>query len=96
MAFAGKRRIGTPAMKIPVARIASVTQMGASPPPQMLKKIEKLIAQLGAESYVDREKAQKELIAMGKSVVPILKKHLNNPDPEIRQRLQEIIKALGG
>ena len=42
----------------------------------MLKKIEKLIAQLGAESYVDREKAQKELIAIGKNIAELLKKYL--------------------
>lgn len=77
-------------------QIASINRATADPPAEMLEKVEKLIAQLGAESYVDREKAQKELIAMGKSIAPILKKHLNNRDPEIRQRLEEIIKTLGG
>ena len=87
---------GGPALKIPVAKIATITQPDASPPPELLQRIEKLIAQLGAESYLDREKAQKALIAMGKSIAGILKKHLNNPDLEIRQRLEQIIKALGG
>ncbi len=83
-------------LKVPAAKIANVTQPGASAPREMLEKIEKLIAQLGAESYLDREKAQKDLIAMGNSIGPILKKHLKNPDPEVRHRLGEIIKALGG
>ena len=34
---------------------------------------------------------------MGKSIVPLLKKYLaETRDPEIRQRLEEIIKTLGG
>jgi len=86
-----------PTVKLPVAQIAQITRKTAVPRPEILKKIEKRIAQLGAESYVDREKVQKELIAMGKSIVPLLKKYLaETRDPEIRQRLQEIIKALGG
>ena len=86
-----------PTVKLPVAQIAQITRKIAMPPSEVIKKIEKRIAQLGAESYVDREKGQKELIAMGKSIVPLLKKYLaETRDPEIRQRLQEIIKALGG
>ena len=88
---------GGPTVKAKAAQIASITRSVAEPPPKVLKKIEKLVAQLGAESYVDREKAQKELIAMGKSIVPLLKKYLaETRDPEIRQRLEEIIKTLGG
>ena len=86
-----------PSVKVTAAQIASITSSSAQPPPEILKKIEKRVAQLGAESYLDREKAQEELIAMGKSIVPLLKKYLaETRDPEIRQRLQEIIKALGG
>lgn len=86
-----------PTVKVNSRQIVSITRSVASPPPEMLKKIEKLIAQLGAESYVDREKAQKELIAMGKNIAGLLKKYLaETRDPEIRQRLGEIIKALGG
>lgn len=86
-----------PTVKANSRQIVSITRSVASPPPEMLKKIEKLIAQLGAESYVDREKAQKALIAMGKNIAELLKKYLaETRDPEIRQRLEQIIKALGG
>jgi len=85
-----------PTVKAKTTQIASITSTSALLPPEVLKKIEKLIAQLGAESYVDREKAQKDLIAMGKSIAGILKKHVNSPDPEVRQRIEQIIKALGG
>ena len=88
---------GGPTVNVPPSSILSAVNPSPSPPPEMLKKLEKRIAQLGAESYLDREKAQKDLIAMGKSIVPLLKKYLaETRDPEIRQRLQEIIKALGG
>jgi len=88
---------GGPTVKVKTTQIASITQTSALPPPKLLQRIEKLVAQLGAESYLDREKGQKELIAMGKSIAGLLKKYLaETRDPEIRQRLQEIIKILGG
>jgi hypothetical protein len=59
-------------------------------------EIEKLIAQLGAESYEDRQAASKKLRELGKSISPLLRKHLTNSDPEVRQRIEDILEQLGG
>jgi hypothetical protein len=87
---------GGPTVNVLPTSILSAVNPTPSPPPEALKKIEKLVAQLGAESYLDREKAQKALIAMGKSIVPLLKKYLaETRDPEIRQRIQAVLEQLG-
>lgn len=77
------------------AKIASITQPDASPRTKAREKVERLVAQLGAESYKDHEAAQKALVKMGKSIVPLLKPYLKSPDPEIRQRIQDILEQLG-
>jgi hypothetical protein len=81
-----------PRVSLMTTRIASITQ--PSPPlgPKARKKAEELIAQLAAESYADREAAAKELLKMGKSIVPLLKKHLAGRDPELRQRIEDILE----
>jgi hypothetical protein len=84
-----------PVIKIDPSQITSLVRSLALPPKLILTKVEKLVAQLGAESYRDRQAAQEELIRMGKTIIPILKKHTANMDPEIRQRIQEILDKLG-
>lgn len=83
-------------MKISTAQLVSITQTTSLPTDEAVKKAEQWIARLGAESYLDREKATEELSKLGDSVVPTLRKHLKESDPEVRQRLQRVIEKLGG
>lgn len=85
---------GGPALKLPVAQIASITRPYALPPPQTVKKIEKLIALLGAAAYADREQAEKQLIRIGAAAKPILERHLKDTDPEVRLRIRRILEKL--
>ena len=80
---------------LPVAKITSITCPQAIPPKAMRLKIEKLIAQLGAEGYKDREAAATALVSMGKGIIPLIKRHLSNKDPEIRQRIEDVLEQLG-
>ena len=80
---------------LPVAKISSITCPQAIPPKDMRLKIEKLIAQLGAEGYKDREAAAAALVGMGKGIIPLIKRHLSNKDPEIRQRIEDVLEQLG-
>ncbi|MCD4823796.1 MAG: HEAT repeat domain-containing protein [Phycisphaerae bacterium] len=83
-----------PTVLISPAQIASLEQTNALPPGHVVKDITKLVAQLGSESYKDRKAAQDTLTKMGAEVIPILKKHANSKDPEIRQRIAEILETL--
>ena len=86
-----------PTVSVPPASILSAVNPMPEPPPEMLEKIAKLVAQLGAESYKDRQAAEEALVKMGKGIAGILKRSLKaESDPEIRLRLERITKAPGG
>jgi len=79
-------------LKIHAGQFVSISCPLPLPPTAARAEVEKLIAQLGAESYSDRQKASKKLLSMGKSIAPMLKKHLSSGDPEVRQRIEDIIE----
>lgn len=56
--------------------------------------LDKLVQQLGSEEFKQREQAQKEILLMGKNVLPQLRPMLNSDDPEIRMRLTTIMNQL--
>lgn len=84
-----------PTVNVATARITSFDQPTALPPANIIRDVTDLVVQLGAESYKDRKDAQDKLLKIGPAVVPILKKHLKNKDPEIRQRIKDILEQLG-
>jgi hypothetical protein len=57
-------------------------------------RVRALVKQLGADTFKDREAAQKELSAMPRSVVPALREFENTKDPEIKERLQATIHTI--
>jgi len=82
-------------LKIYAGQFVSITCPLPLPPQAARSEVEKLVAQLGAESYEDRQAATKKLVEMGKSILPILKDHLKTGDPEVRQRIEDVIEQLG-
>jgi hypothetical protein len=89
-------RIGPdgPTLEVPVGQIASIARSSALPPPAVIRRIEKLVAQLGAARYVDRERATAELKGLGPAIVLVLRRHGEHPDPEVRIRIGELLKEL--
>ncbi len=83
-------------LNVHVGQVQAIVRSQALPPDDVRKRVEQLVAQLGAESYRDREAAMKALLKMGAGVAPLLKKHAANDDPEVRQRIEEILERLGG
>jgi hypothetical protein len=57
-------------------------------------EIEKLISLLGDDNWQVREKATKDLIAIGKPVMSLVKKALDNTDPEIVLRAHSILDKI--
>lgn len=85
-----------PTIELYAGQCEQIIRTQTDPPNFVLEKVQKLIAQLGAESYKDRQAASDALVELGKGIVPLLRKHLNDSDPEVRQRLQDVIEKLGG
>ena len=82
---------GAATVRVSPAHVRSITCPYAVSGPDVLARAKKLIAQLAAESYADRETATKELLKMGKGIAGLLGKHANSPDPEVRQRIEGIL-----
>jgi len=85
-----------PTLDLYIGLCVEITRSQALPPKEIRDKLQKLLGQLGAESYKDRQAASEELLKMGKGIVPILQKHLSASDPEVRQRIEDVIEKLGG
>jgi len=58
-------------------------------------RIKTLIRELGADSFKVREKASKQLVAIGARVRPLLQAALKDSDPEIARRAQECLNHIG-
>ncbi len=84
-----------PTIKLNAAQIVSIASPETLPPDEMVAEARKHIACLGRESFKDRQEATEKLIKMGKPVAPLLRKHLSDTDPEVRQRIEQIIEAIG-
>jgi len=81
-------------LKINPMQFTLIEYPQALPPDKMVLEAKRLIALLGAESYKDRKKATDALILMGRAILPVLKKKLLDPDPEVQQRLEKIIEEI--
>ena len=84
-----------PTLKIPLSQVVSLSRSKVSIPDDVRKKVEQLVARLGAESYKDRTAAMEELAKMGAAIIPLLQKYVDDADPEVRQRIGEILDKLG-
>jgi hypothetical protein len=62
------------------------------PSDQMLERIKTIVQQLGADDWKVRDQAQADLVAMGATVVPVLKKLRPDEGPEAQQRIDAIVK----
>jgi hypothetical protein len=82
-----------------VARLTPLLKFAdkKSPPPEAdSQKIAKLIRLLGDSSFAVREKASKDLVALGESAVPFLQKAQKNPDLEVARRSERCLAIICG
>jgi len=59
--------------------------------PRIKDEVQRLVAELGADDYSQREKAEKRLAELGRLAVPVLKTVLNSADPEVAYRAERIL-----
>ncbi len=65
----------------------------AAPPPRPLspEALAGLIRQLGADEFVAREAASRQLLLVGRSALPTLRREVADADPEVRQRCKDLV-----
>jgi len=84
-----------PTLHVSPVQMVSVTCPNALPPDRIIRKARMLIARLAAESLADRRDAQEKLIQLGEGIAPLLRENANTTDPEVRQRIVDILDAIG-
>jgi len=85
-----------PELTIAVGQCNSIERGLAASPKRMAENLAKLINKLGSKSYAERQQASLELLRLGKGIVPTLKTQLKDiTDPEIRHRIEDVLKKLG-
>jgi hypothetical protein len=64
-------------------------------PPEQARRVRALIDQLAAPAFAVRERATRELLALGPQVAGLLRQlGLGHPDEEVRRRVQAILRKL--
>ncbi|MFP4140856.1 MAG: hypothetical protein ACOCZU_07410 [Planctomycetota bacterium] len=90
------RIAGGPVLDLYPNQCTSIIRSQTMPHTKILKEIETLVAQLGAESYADRQAATELLKKLGPGTIPLLKRFKQrSKDPEIRHRLESVLETLG-
>jgi hypothetical protein len=56
--------------------------------------IQKLVRQLGDESYAMREEASLRLVELGAAALPLLRQAVKDPDPEVVRRAEECLRQI--
>mgnify|MGYP001611677678 FL=1 len=80
--------------------IASLPGENQHPPPgvggadQDLSRVDALVKQLGASEYNVRSAAEESLRKFTDSILPVLEKHRDSDDPEVRPRIRRIIEHI--
>jgi hypothetical protein len=69
---------------------------GAADPPSAAPDLSRRVAQLGADDFDHRNDAEKRLIALGTSVLPILEALEPFGDPEVELRVLRLRRVVGG
>ena len=84
-----------PELNLHAEHIVAIQRNDALPPTATVKLVEKYVAMLSAANYKDREESQEALIGMGPTIAPLLTGHIKDPDPEVRQRIRNVLEKLG-
>ncbi|MFP4053034.1 MAG: hypothetical protein ACLFV7_04125 [Phycisphaerae bacterium] len=91
------RIAGGPKINLYPNQCLSIVRSHTLPQAKIVKRVEQLVAQLGGEAYLDREAATEELKKLGPGARPLVEKfYKHSRDPEIRQRLEDVLETLQG
>jgi hypothetical protein len=79
---------------VPVALVERYEQPEPQPAASMVERVKAAVAELNAEDWKQRDRAEAELKAMGPVVAPVLKSLRAAQPPEAQQRIDQILTAI--
>ena len=81
-------------LKVPVANVVKYEQPQPQPSATMVEKIKEFVAELNADDWKKRDRAQAQLVQMGQAAATVLKQVRDAQPPEAQQRIDAILKEL--
>jgi len=84
-----------PKLSLHAEQFVRIVRPRPVPPKETRRLVEELVGRLGSESYRDRQEATEKLMQI-QGIRSLLVKHLTHSDPEVRQRVEEILEKAGG
>jgi hypothetical protein len=81
-------------VSVPVALVDEYNQPQPAPDAGMIEKIKASVAQLNADDWKTRDRAQAELTTMGSVVISTLKEMRPSQPPEAQQRIDQILSSV--
>jgi hypothetical protein len=81
-------------VKIPMALIDHYSNPQPQPSALMVERIKTIVADLSADDWKQRDRAEAQLIAMGPIVSGVLKGMSGSVPPEAQQRIGSVLKQL--
>lgn len=84
---------------VPLLLLAMVAECEAQPPdtqPVSDEEIERLIQQLGADTFIERQDAHRKLTEIGKPAIAAVKHAMDHGSPEVRGRAKAIFNQMFG
>ncbi|CAN5704343.1 hypothetical protein BH09PLA1_BH09PLA1_08200 [soil metagenome] len=81
-------------IKVPVMMIEQYSQPLPQPSSAMIDQIKKLVGELGADDWKQREQAESQLSSMGVAVIATLKQMRPEVGPEAQQRIDSVLRQV--
>ena len=81
-------------MKVPVALVEEYHQPYPQPSDAVIKKTKDLVAQLNADDWKERDRAETQLVGLGPIVAGTLKQMRGGQNAEAQQRIDSVLKQL--
>ncbi|HEX2971546.1 MAG TPA: hypothetical protein VHP11_04400 [Tepidisphaeraceae bacterium] len=81
-------------LNVPVSLVKEYSQPRPQPSAAVIEGIKALVAELNADDWKQRDRAQERLVTMGSIVIPTLKQLRGEQSPEAQQRIDLMLKQL--
>lgn len=84
---------GGAAARVPAGAIEQYQCLAPQPSASAMEQVKRLVGELNADDWKQRERAEAQLSAMGEAIAPVLKQMRTDQPPEAQERIDSILKT---